>query len=387
MKPYIKRLPVNFSYRDDVLLYGADNLYPQRVEAVVERSPITKSALVVTADFINGFGFQQNGEVYLGEYDANELLAKVSKDWAMYNGIGLIFDITMTGQIAEVKYIDFKYIRLGIPKKGTNEIVYAKVSIDWEEELPKSVRPKVLAYPLWPGSPEEALDIVNNWDYESHGDFNGFIYYVTPEKNQYPLATVDAVLDSSQTNAEIQLFELAGVQNGFLGATLLKHPGKIESNEERKRINQMVGSIRGPENANSVIVWEVPDGYDKEVLEQFPANNQDTLFLNTNKTTVNRIVQALAIPPSLIGIMPENSFFNMTEIEDSYRYFNVRTNNRRVKLARVFEEIGENFVTPVQFGEIVPQTYTYTGEPPRPNQQRQQQPPPQQEEDGTNNEA
>ena len=123
MKPYIKRLPVNFSYRDDVLLYGADNLYPQRVEAVVERSPITKSAIVVTADFINGFGFQQNGEFSLGEYDANELLAKVSKDWSMYNSLGLIFDITMTGQIAEVKYIDFKYIRLGIPKKGTNEIV------------------------------------------------------------------------------------------------------------------------------------------------------------------------------------------------------------------------------------------------------------------------
>ena len=124
----------------------------------------------------------------------------------------------------------------------------------------------------------------------------------------------------------------------------------------------MVGSIRGAENANSVIVWEIPDGFDSDVLEQFPANNQDRLFENTNKSTVNRIVQALAIPPALIGIMPENSFFNMTEIDDSYKYFNVRTDNRRVKLARVFEEIGQSFVTPVVFGGIVPQSFSYIGE-------------------------
>ena len=53
----------------------------------------------------------------------------------------------------------------------------------------------------------------------------------------------------------------------------------------------------------------------------------------------------------------------MTEIEDSYRYYNVRTNNRRVALHEVFEELGANFVTPYTFGMIVPQTFTYLGEP------------------------
>ena len=362
MKPYIKRLPVNYSYRDDVLLYGADNLNPQRIESVIDRSPLTKSAITVTSDFLNGNGFQQNGDFQLGEYTANELLAKVSMDWAMYDSAGFIFDLAMTGEIAEVKFVRFKLIRLGVPKKDSGSITYAKVSVDWEEQLPKSFRPKIMTFPLWPGNKEDALEIVTGWDYETYGEFNGFLMYCSPDRYQYPLATVDAVIDSSQTNAEIQLFELAGVQNGFLGATLLKHPGKIENDEERKRISALVGSIRGPENANSVIVWEVPDGFDKAVLEQFPANNQDTLFQNTNKTTVDRIVQSLAIPPALLGIMPENSFFNMTEVEDSYRYFNVRTNNRRVKLARVFNDIGKDFVTPVQFGQITPQSFSYVGE-------------------------
>ena len=361
MKPLIKRLPTAVSYRDDILLYGIDNLYPQRIEDVVNRSPITRSAIQVTSDFINGSGFQQNGETLLGKIDANEMLAWISLDWALYNACAFHLDLAMSGEIAEVTPIDFKSVRLGVPSKEGHQITYVKISNDWEEMMPRSMR-QTIAYPIWPGSPEEALAIVEGWDYESYGAFNGFVMYVTPRETTYPLSTVDAVIDSSQANAEIQLFELSGVQNGFLGATLLKHPGKIESNEERRRIQNMVGSIRGAENANSVIVWEIPDGFDSDVLEQFPANNQDRLFENTNKSTVNRIVQALAIPPALIGIMPDNSFFNMTEIDDSYKYFNVRTDNRRVKLARIFEEIGQSFVTPVVFGGIVPQSFSYIGE-------------------------
>jgi hypothetical protein len=353
--PLIKRLPTKVSYRDDILLYGPDNLYPQRVEEVVLSSPITKSAIQVTSDFLNGEGFELNGETLLGDYSANELLNRSTPDFSLYSGMALILDTNMDGEIVEVVPVDFKYVRLGAPDKN-GKINTVKVSVDWEEQLPSAIRPKTLTYALWV-SKDHAKAVIDSWDFESQGEFPGFVYYFTPKKNQYPLSTVDAVLDSSQTNAEIQTFELAGVQNGFLGATILKHQGKIADNGERARLEGMVSSIKGAENANSVIIWEVPDGYDGEVLEQFPANNQDRLFEETNKTTVNRIVQALAIPPSLLGIMPENSFFSMQEIEDSYRYFNVRTRNRRTVIARIFNDIGKDFVTPVQFGNVKQQQF------------------------------
>jgi hypothetical protein len=362
MKPYMKRLPVSVSYRDDILLYGVDNLYPQRVEGVVNSSPVAKSAIVVTGDFINGSGFDQNGETEAGKFTFNELLKLITdNDAPLYNSAALIYDVALSGQIAEITPVDFKYVRLGIPTKDTYEIKYAKFSIDWEEQLPVNLRPKPLVYPLWPGSAQEAKEILRSWDAETFGPFNGFLHYITPRETVYPLATLDSVLESAQTNSEIQIFELAGVQNGFQGATILKHHGKIADNEERRRIAQMVSTMRGAENANSVHVWEVPDGYDGEVLEQFPANNQDRLFENTNKTTVNRIVQCMAIPPSLLGIMPENSFFNQAEIEEAYRYFNVRTESRRTWWSRVFNAIGENMVSPVELGPIVPQGYTFQG--------------------------
>lgn len=353
--PLIKRLPVGVSYRDDILIYGLDNLYPQRVESVILQSPITKSGIKVTADFINGSGFTLNGDFKIGDYTLNALLECSSVDFAGWDSLSLIVDVNMLGEIVELTPVEFKYVRLGAPDKN-GKIKFAKVSVDWEEQIPVPLRPKMLSYVLWKGK-EHAAEVINNWDFESQGEFPGFLYYKTPKKDQYPLSTVDAVLDSSQTNAEIQLFELSGVQNGFLGATILKHQGKITDNTERQRITNLVAGIRGAENANSVVVWEVPDGYDGEVLEQFPANNQDTLFDNTNKTSVNRIVQAMAIPPALLGIMPENSFFSMQEIEDSYRYFNVRTANRRKVLAACFNELAADFETPVELGEIKAQQF------------------------------
>ena len=353
MKPFIKRLPVSVSYRDDILLWGTDNLYPQRVEEVILASPITKSAIQVQADFINGDGFESDTQ--LGEYTANELLNLISPDFSTYTCFAAILDVNLDGEIVDIYPVDVKYVRLGTPnKKG--EIKTVKVNVDWEEQLPLNLRPKMLTYILWPGK-DAAKQIIEDWDFESQGEFPGFCSFITPRKNQYPLCTVDAVLDSSQSNAEIQVFELAGIQNGFQSASVLKHQGKIATEEERYRLMNLIDGVKGAENANSILLWEVPDGYEGEVLEQIPANDQDKLFEQTNKATVNRIVQALAIPPALLGIMPENSFFTMQEITDSYNYFNVRTNRKRGVLSRILNDIAKDFVTPAVLGNIKPQQF------------------------------
>jgi len=353
MKPYFKRLPVSVSYRDDILLWGTDNLYPQRVEEVINSSPITKSALNVTSDFLNGDGFATDAQ--LGEYSFNQLLQLSSLDFATYRACAILLDVNLDGEIVDAQPVDMKYVRLGAPNKEL-EVKTIRVSVDWEEQLPIALRPKILTYPIWEGK-DAAKAMIDSWDVNSQGDFPGFCYLNTPKKRQYPLATVDAVLDSSQSNAEIQVFELSSIQNGFQSASVIKHQGKIADVEERRRVENLVASVRGAENANSIIVWEVPDGFEGDVLEQIPANDQDKLFEQTNKATVNRIVQSLAIPPSLLGIMPENSFFTMQEINDSYMYFNVRTKNQRTILAEIFQEIANDSATPVQLGEIVPQQF------------------------------
>ena len=359
MRPLVQRLPSKRSVQQGIILYGVDNLYPERVLEISLRSPITKSALEVTDEFLHGEGFTLNPEFLLGEKPVSRLLLEQTPNFTLYKTPTAIFDVNLLGEITNVAVIPFWFVRLMPPNKE-NKITFCKVSPDW---LDQNVSRRAKTYPLWPGNKEEAVKVIEDWNYESAGEFPGFVSYDTPIKTTYPLAFIDSVLDSAQTNSEIQIFELAGIQNGFLSATLLKHLGKISGDEERSRITQQVQGMTGAENANSVVVWEVPEGYDGNVLEQFPANNQDRLFEATNRTSVNRIVQSMAIPPQLLGIFPDSGFFTSQEITEAYTYYNTITRRRRKVLSDWFNMVGLNFETPVQFGELKELSYALPSEP------------------------
>jgi hypothetical protein len=64
-----KRLPQEIGVAGSypITLYDRDNLYPQRMDQLCLRSPLTKQAIKALADFINGEGFTQNEDVELNE--------------------------------------------------------------------------------------------------------------------------------------------------------------------------------------------------------------------------------------------------------------------------------------------------------------------------------
>lgn len=353
MKPLIKRLPSQKSYQQGIILYGADNLYPDRVIEVVLRAPITESALETTNTFLVGEGFSTNGDFQLEGKTMNRLLEEITPGFTLFKTPVAHLDVNLLGEIVEVTPLPFHFVRLAVPKKGTNEVRFVKVCPDWSAANKTNIK----TYPRWPGSKEEAVEMMDEWNYETYGAFPGFVAYDPPVEDSYPLAFGDSVLDSSQSNAEIQTFELASIQNGFLSATILKHLGKIQDDSERERIATQVQSMTGAENANSVLVWEVPEGFDGEVLEQFPANNQDKLFEATNKTTTNRIVQNLRVPPQLMGIFPDSGFFTTQELQEAYLYFNTQTRRRRARLVEWFNTLAANFVTPMSFDSITELSY------------------------------
>ena len=61
-KTYQKRLPTSTNYAKGIVNYDVDNLYPQRVDSIVRRSPIALSCIETISDFLNGDGFALNWE-------------------------------------------------------------------------------------------------------------------------------------------------------------------------------------------------------------------------------------------------------------------------------------------------------------------------------------
>jgi hypothetical protein len=152
---------------------------------------------------------------------------------------------------------------------------------------------------------------------------------------------------------------LANIQNGFLGTTLFKYPGGFESDEDRKRTNDKVKTLKGSYNANSVIIAETPEDYTGNLIENIPANNNDKLFEATTKHIRDIILQNYAIPGPLMGVNPEGGIFTQQAIRDSYIYMNARTKNVRNEIARTFNVISDLFGSPV--GMIKEQVFEIPG--------------------------
>ena len=357
-EPFLKRIPQTVDLRKDITRYDVDNKYPQRVEQIQFRSPITNTSVNITADFINGEGFETNGDFIVDEeigLTADDLLTLVSRDLSPFSGFAVHINFNALGEIIQLQFVKFKYCRFGLPDDNGkhNEI---KVNINWEMDrnlLPPGVIAKTFTFPIF-----DPTDL----DIKGAGS-KGQILYWTPEKDMYPRASFDSVLDSAQLNGDIQAFELAIMQNGFHGSSIFRFPGEFENDKERRETKDSLRGMKGMHGGNSTMLVEMPLGTeDFTLLENLPANNNDRLFELTNRNVVERILQAFSLPGPLAGVFPPTgAIFNQNEIADAYVYYNNRVKNKRMILARVFNNLGSMFAGGgVEFGNIIEQKFNNT---------------------------
>ena len=352
--PIIKRIPSRIDRTKGITTYDIDNMYPQRMEELALRSPITLSAIDAMQRFMRGNGFMDNGDLVVNRYgqNLNDILREISKDNAYFNGWALLLNTNELGLVTEIFPVKFKTIRFSLPDKN-GRFFTVKTSIAWDK-LDYRLLKNIKEYPLW-----ERRDFVDIGDIE---DFRGYIHYVIPEQDRYPICSFDAVADSAQTNAEIQIFELGSIQNSFLGTSLFKYPGEIESPEERMRILNDLRQLTGARNAGSAYLLEVPDDFEGNIIENIPANNNDRLFELTNQNSVERIIARFGIPAPILGIQPQGGgIFNEDQIRDAYTYMNARTEDFRNDIVSGFNKVLKYWIDgEINLGQIEKITFDGT---------------------------
>jgi hypothetical protein len=359
---YTKRIHGQWDENWKIVPYDLDNIYPQRMKELRNGSPYAKSCTNVIKDFLNGEGFTSNGDTVVNDYGQtwDDILDNICGDYSIYQGFSLHLNFNGLGNIIEVQHLPFEYVRFGMPDKD-GAIKTVKVWDQWEyqgyysERPNNTVKPKTynLFNPLTAGA-------------ETLMGGRGQVLYFTPYMFCYPLATFDAVRDTVQTDAEIQRFMLKNIQNGFLSTTLFKYPGTFDSKEERNRIEEKIKNMKGSNNANTITLIEAPEDFNQNLIEQVPANNNDRLFEQTGAKVRDMIIHNSAIPPALIGVMPDTGVFTQQAIRDSYIYMNTRTKTPRRAIERVFDKISPLFGSKV--GKIKPNEFDYAGNPEQENQ-------------------
>jgi hypothetical protein len=344
--PLTKRVAEDRDTYKKITRYGDDNLYPQRMKEVMLMSPLTKSAISLLADFYKGDGFTENPVVNRNGEKINDILRLVAKDFALYEGYALHLNSNGLGSVVEITHVPFEYVRLGLAdQKG--RIRSVEVSNNWElsnsDILPQPTLEKTTKYEIF--NPQtNAVEAITT--------AKGQMFYYTGKKNHYPLATVDAIIESAHSDYELMNFELSNITNGFLSMSIFKYPGGTDAKEEAAALAQKLNQFKGSGGANSIMVAAIDEDFtDGNLVEQIPANNNDTLFVQSTLNTRNRILQHLSIPAGLLGYQPEGSVFTQENLADSYTYMNLRTKDTRNMLGEHFSELGFDVgeITPKQF--------------------------------------
>ena len=345
-EPTLRRIPADRDTVDRITTYGGDNLYPQRMLQVALLSPIAKSAIRLKASFFRGDGFERGDKIVnqFGE-TANDILRLLSEDLALYNGYGLHLNSSGLGEVKEVQHTPFEFIRLGLASQN-GIIKDVRVSNNWEQitgDLPSSDK-NTKRFLLFDhaGNGREALTTGK-----------GMMLYVTPKKNVYPLATIDAIIETCQSDYELQQFELGNLVNGFISMSVFKYPTSGDTEEEEKELREKLNGLKGARNANSVIVVGIDEDYEGSgnLVEPIPANNNDSLFINTTLNVKNRILQNHNMSSSLMGMLPAGALFTAQQIADDFTFQNLITKDTRNEIERQFDKLGLNV------GRIIPNQF------------------------------
>ena len=346
-EPDYQRIPQERDTVTRITNFGADNLYPQRMKATMQLSPIAKSSVNLMAEFIRGDGWTNGDKILNTSGDsANDLLFLISQDLALFNGYGLHINSSALGLPRTVEFVDFENIRLGLRNTSGN-INDCRVSINWSgadpslpDQLLREERFKLYDPSLAGG--------------EAITEKKGMLMYVTPRKNTYPLSTIDAIIEDCQSNAELAKFTLGNITNGFLSMSIFKYPSggdtEVEEEELRKKLNAFKGSM----NANSVIIASIDEDAEnfQNLIEQVPANNNDALFVQSTINVRNSILGSFALPRALVGYQSEGSLFTQQQVADDYTYMNLRTKDLRNQIERTFnEKLG------LKLGAIIPNQF------------------------------
>lgn len=332
---------------DKIYSRDADNMYPLRIEKVINNSPTGRRCANIMAKYIAGQGNASNFPVGKGVF-INDILRKASRSIAYQYGVYF-----------RIKYIiDLEASQIeGIPafKPGSIEVLDYVVMAKSKEDDADYPGKLYALKDDFEGGLLDSDDKLDKWYYPYNRDnkvikaqmlndcklkeidsptmeqliqnYRGQVYYLnlTPEYI-YALPLGDSVYNDMDTEFRISLYNNTQTRKGFLGKTIVV---KYEEDEDAaEEFDDELAEFLGTENSSTVFTVEVPQNIDKNldkafIVNQLKAQFDDKLFESTIKNLRQNIMGAFNnIPEPLVfsgtGAMFGTSADTYTEMKLFY---------------------------------------------------------------------
>jgi hypothetical protein len=323
--------------------FGADNLYPEFLIELFNKSPKHNAIVSSKASYISGVGtkvFGQNtvdiakAEAKIKAINSYETLdqvkGKIAYDLELFNGycLEVIWNKAKTA-IAEIYHIPFKNIRKGLE----GEYVYCE---DWTDRKAEQVH-----YQPFNATTRESKSLY-------------YCQFYRPGQGEYPLPDYIGALKYIEVDTEISNYYLNSIKNGFTAQTHIQlFKGLPTGEEARATARRFRETYQGTDNAGGLII-QYNDPQEKEsVISNLQPSDFDKQFDLLNKTVQQEIFVAHKVnSPMLFGVRVEGQLGGRSEMIEAYEMFQQSyIEPRQQKIDDTFTYLFE-FISPVRLETI-----------------------------------
>jgi hypothetical protein len=292
--------------------FGADNLYPDFLIELFNKSPKHNAIVSSKASYVAGIGTKVIGQntVDIAKAEAkiqainayetlNQVKNKIAYDLELFNGycLEIIWNKAKTA-IAEIYHIPFKNIRKGLE----GEYVYCE---DWTDRKAEQVH-----YQPFNATTRESKSLY-------------YCQFYRPGQGEYPLPDYVGALKYIEVDTEISNYYLNSIKNGFTAQTHIQLFKGIPTPEEaRATARRFKENYQGTDNAGGLII-QYNDPQEKEsIISNLQPSDFDKQFDLLNKTVQQEIFVAHKVnSPMLFGVRVEGQLGGRSEMIEAYEMF------------------------------------------------------------------
>ena len=319
--PYVDTniiLPVEkFVSAKDLMEWGTRNSYPDYLLDLYNNVPTLRAIINGNIDFIAGDDVSiqpltqhlPNGIMNNRGDHIREQIKDISKDYEIYGGFALQIIRNLIGEVAEVYYIDMRFLRTN--KEG-NVFYYCE---DWS----KSVRKDVIVYPAFmPNLNWDALD-----DEARNRNASSILYVKNIHTQVYPAPLYAASIKACEIERLIDDFHLSDINNHFVSSAIINFNNGIPDDEvkeqiEREFTEKFCGASNGGRTAFS---WN-PNKESATDIVEFEVKDFGERYKTLSDHSRQQIFTAFRANPNLFGIPTEGNGFANEQYAESFKLYN-----------------------------------------------------------------
>lgn len=314
--------------------WGDGNAYPDYLQDLYDNVPTLKSVIEGCVDYTAGddvtilplrAGFD-NGRMNVKGDRITDQVRDLAQDYFLFGGFALQIIRNAIGEVAEIHYVDIKYLRCN---KDCNVFYYCE---DWR----RSGRKNVVVYPAF-----TRLDWAILTDEERNRHASSILYVKKSNKRTYPVPLFSASVKACEIERCIDDFHLNAINNGFTGSYIINFNNGVPDDDIQEEIEESFNEkFSGHQNAGRIGFSWNPNKESATTIEKVDVEDFGEKYKSLESNSRQKIFTAFRANPNLFGIPTESLGFSSEEYESAFRLFN-RTMIRPVQrmIADAYDKI------------------------------------------------